>query len=180
MSFFREATLNSSRGSRVRRACTRPLFAVASAALIAGSAHAASDPAFLKKALEGDNSEMALGQMAAQHGSSQAVRDYGQMLHDDHAAAKVKALSVAQSHGVADTSEMAPEAKAEAKKLEGMTGRAFDQEFAKYMVGDHRKDIADFEKQARQGDRATADLARATLPDLRKHLKTAQQLAGRR
>ncbi len=86
---------------------------------------------------------------------------------------------MAQGHGVGDTAELAPEAKAEARKLERLSGPAFDREFARYMVTDHRKDIADFEKAARSRDRATAALARETLPDLRKHLKTAQQLAAR-
>ena len=153
--------------------------AMFAAGLLAGTALAGPDRSFLKKALEGDNSEMALGQMAERHGASPAARDFGRMLHEDHAAAKAKALPVAREHGVADTEEMASEAKAEARKLERLSGPAFDHEFGRYMVSDHRKDIADFEKAARHGDRATAALARETLPDLRKHLKTAQQLAAR-
>ena len=101
------------------------------------------------------------------------------MLHDEHGAAKAKALPVAQRHGLADTSAMAPEARAEARKLQRLSGRAFDREFVRYMISDHRKDIADFQKQARTGDRDTTALARDTLPDLRKHLQTAQQLAAR-
>ncbi len=149
------------------------------AGVFAGTAYAGPDQTFLKKALEGDNSEMALGKMAEQHGTSPRARDFGRMLHEDHASAKAKALPVAQSHGVSDTAEMAPEAKAEATKLAGLSGPAFDHEFARYMVRDHKKDIADFEKETRHGDAASAALARETLPDLRKHLKTAQQLASR-
>jgi len=156
------------------------VMSAASLAAAAAGAAGASDQAFLKKALMGDNSEMALGQLAQQHGASPGTRDFGRMLHEDHAAAKAKALPVAQQHGVADTQEMAPEAKAEARKLERLSGPAFDREFARYMVSDHKKDIADFEKESRRGDAATAALARETLPDLRNHLKTAQDLAGRR
>ena len=153
--------------------------ALSSAGLLAGAALAGPDQTFLKKALEGDNSETALGAMAQQHGASAAIRDFGRMLHDDHIAAKAKALPVAQQHGVADTTAMAPEAQVEEKKLEGLTGAAFDREFASYMVKDHTKDIAEFEKESKSGDASTAALARETLPDLRKHLKTAQQLAAR-
>ena len=142
-----------------------------------GSAFAAGDKAFLNKAMEGDNSEMRLGQMAAQNGSSRGVREFGHMLNTDHAKAKADALPVAKAHGLAPTDEMAPEAKEEAGKLKDLTGTAFDREFASYMVDDHKKDIADFEKQARDGDRSTARLARATLPPLRRHLTTAEQLA---
>lgn len=144
------------------------------------NAHAAGERRFLSKALQGDNSEMALGQMAATQGASPGTRDFGRMLHDDHAAAKQKALPVAQAHGVPDTDAMAPEARAEQRRLERMHGRAFDREFARYMVGDHRKDIADFERAAHASDPPTAALARDTLPDLRKHLHTAQDLLASR
>ncbi len=152
---------------------------VLGAASLSTSAFAASDSSFLKKALEGDNSEMALGEMAAKEGASAGIRDFGQMLHADHSAAKVKALAVAKAHGVRDTEAMAPEARAEAVKLEHLHGAAFDHEFARYMVEDHTKDIADFEKQAKIGDAPTAALARDTLPDLRHHLDTAEKLDAR-
>ena len=160
---------------------TRPtsLFLVAAVCtgLAATGASAASDKAFLTKAMQGDNSEMKLGGLAEQKGSSAGVRQFGQMLHADHAKAKSDVAPVARAHGVALSDEMAPEAKAEAVKLDGLSGSAFDREFASYMVDDHRKDIADFQKQAAIGDRSTASLARAQLPTLRKHLKTAEQLA---
>lgn len=143
----------------------------------AAGASPREDRHFLQDALKGDNSEMTLGDMAARMGSSPALRDYGRTLHDDHARAKEDALRVATAMGVADTSEMMPEARAEARKLRGLRGRAFDREFARYMVGDHRNDIAEFRKAAR-GRGPTAELARRTLPDLEKHLQMARRLAG--
>jgi putative membrane protein len=154
------------------------LVAAVAAIALSTPAFAGSDKSFLKKALEGDNSEVALGEMAEQNGASAGTRDFGRMLHADHAAAKVKAREVARAHGVADTDAMAPEAKMEARKLKLLHGAAFDREFARYMVKDHKKDISDFEKQARSGDAATASLARDTLPDLKKHLQTAERLSG--
>jgi putative membrane protein len=148
--------------------------AAACMAAMATSAHAASEKSFLEKALKGDNSEVALGQMAEDKGSTQATRDFGKMLHDDHAQAKQEVLPVAQAHGVADTDAMTAGAKLEQVKLNLLKGRAFDHEFAKYMVKDHKADIAEFGKEARNGHDDTADLARKTLPTLRKHLETAE------
>lgn len=144
---------------------------------VAGAARAADDHDFLTKALQGDNSEMRLGHMAQERGVSPGTRQFGRALEDDHRHAREMTLPVAQAHGVAPTDEMAPEAREEADKLRGLDGRAFDREFARYMVEDHRKDISDFEKQVRRGDRATARLARETLPTLRKHLRMAERLA---
>lgn len=151
---------------------------IAAASATASGAFAATDAAFLKKAIQGDNSEMTLGKMAQADGTSPGVRDFGRMLNEDHAAAKQKALPVAKTHGVADTDALAPEAKAEQRKLKGLHGAAFDHEFAAYMVKDHKKDISDFEKQAKSGDKATRALAADTLPILRKHLETAESLAS--
>ena len=155
---------------------TRVFTVAAAASILATAATAATEQSFLKKALEGDNSEMTLGRMAQDNGATAGVRDYGKMLSEDHAAAKKKALPVAQSHGVPDTDELAPEAKKERAKLQKLHGRAFDREFAKYMVKDHKHDISDFEKAARSSDPETQKFAEGGLPDLRKHLKVAQSL----
>lgn len=157
----------------------RPTFmlGVAAICLVAASATAQpmADRKFLKDALQGDNSEMRLGDLAAQRAASPAVRDYGRTLHDDHARGREDVLRVAQRMGVADTQAMAPEARQEARKLDRLHGRAFDREFVRYMVHDHRKDIADFRKAARRGG-PVGELAQHTLPDLQRHLQMAQQL----
>jgi putative membrane protein len=65
-----------------------------------------------------------------------------------------------------------------------MSGAAFDKEFVRHMVSDHKKDIKEFEDMAKKGSakgasgdtQKVADLAQKTLPDLRKHLKMAQSL----
>jgi putative membrane protein len=153
--------------------------AVLAAGLAASSAALAkSEPPhkFLEDALKGDNSEMTLGQMAAERAHDPAVRDYGRTLHDDHAKAKADALTVARRMGVADTREMMPEAKAEQRKLSRLRGAAFDREFVRYMRHDHEKDVAEFKAEsARPGE--VGQLAERTLPDLQKHLDIARRLS---
>ena len=147
------------------------------AAILASSAAAAAPPAkFLRDAIKGDNSESRLGALIASGGSSAAVRSYGRTLERDHSQARVKASAVAREMGVAVPGEMMPEAKAEYGKLQRLRGTDFDREVRRYMIDDHRKDISDFEDQAKSGDRRTAELARAQLPTLRKHLRLAEAL----
>ena len=128
--------------------------------------------------MEGDNSEMRLGEIAEQKGASPELRAFGRMLVTDHAKAKADALTLAKAHGIAPTGEMASEAREEVKKLADLSGPAFDREFAGYMVKDHEQDIKDFTKAAENKDQDVARLARATLPVLREHLETARKLAG--
>jgi putative membrane protein len=132
---------------------------------------------FLRDALQGDNSEVMLGKMAAERGDSPALKHYGQMLFDDHSMHRDKVLRAGSGFGLPDDRQPMDMAARERDKLERLHGRDFDREFAKYMVKDHRKDIAEYEKAERmRGD--VGRLARETLPTLHKHLREAERLGG--
>ena len=156
-----------------------PLVVAAAAAIaMAGAARAASDEAFLKKALQGDNSEVQLGRIAAERGGSPEARNFGQMLVTDHGQHKMQVVPLAQAHRITDVDTAMPAANAEAAKLQGLSGRAFDHEFGRYMVRDHKADIADYRREAaRAHDPAVRKLAQGTLPTLHKHLNAAERLA---
>lgn len=156
----------------------RLLGGAAAVLLLAGAASAQprEDRHFLTEAIQGDNSEMMLGQMAAERAMSPRVRNFGRTLHDDHAHARDEAMRVAARFGVRDTRAITPEARHEARKLRRLHGRAFDREFVRYMQEDHRKDIAEFRHQARMGG-PVGQLAGQTLPDLQKHLQMSRELS---
>ena len=147
--------------------------------LLAAPALAASAAGadFLKKAIKGDNSEIMLGQLAQQRGASAGTRAFGQTLVQDHTQAKEQASALAEKMGVTPPTTPMPEASHEAQKLQGLSGAAFDREFARYMVTDHRKDIGDFQRQADKHDGAVSQLAHQTLPTLHKHLDMALKLS---
>lgn len=149
------------------------------AALLASSAAVAAPAAkFLSKAAQGDNSEIQLGQLISERGSSATVRDFGNTLVSDHRQALAQVASVAHQMDMRVPKSIMPQARAERAKLEHLRGAAFDREVKRYMIHDHQKDISDFEKQARSGDRRTAGLAQRQLPTLRKHLHIAESLHG--
>lgn len=150
---------------------------VAMACLIANPAFAKTDKSFLRDAIQGDNSEIALGKLAAQKGASEGVKTFGTTLATDHAMAKDEAATVATSMKVRVTDKMMPEARSEIRKLDKLSGPAFDKEFVSYMVKDHEKDIKEFKAKAAEGKTEVPMLASKTLPGLEKHLKTAQSLA---
>ena len=54
--------------------------------------------------------------------------------------------------------------------MSAMTGAAFDREYTKMMVSDHRKDVSDFEKESTRGtDADLKEFATRTLPTLQEH-----------
>ena len=73
----------------------------------------------------------------------------------------------------------APNSKQKAMydRMSKVSGENFDREFAKHMVDDHKKDIKDYEKEAKKNDAAGA-YAKEALPTLHKHLETAQSRTG--
>ncbi|WP_242140960.1 DUF4142 domain-containing protein [Sphingomonas sp. TREG-RG-20F-R18-01] len=132
---------------------------------------------FLTKAIKGDNSEMKLGSLAARQGQSARVKSFGVMLQREHAKGKDQAVPIAAKHQIVVPAEMSDEAQTEYAKLQGMHGVAFDREFGRYMTEDHQKDIRDFAEEAASKDPAEVrNLARQTLPVLRKHLRMARSI----
>ena len=139
-------------------------------------ADAEAPQAFIKKAIQGDNSEMELGRLAANKAEERGVRDYGNMLAQDHAKARDEATRIARGLGVSPPREAMPKAQAEYDKLNRMSGRDFDEEFLRYMADDHRDDIRDFREQASAGNHEVSRMAQQQLPTLQKHLQTAERL----
>jgi putative membrane protein len=139
---------------------------------------AAAAPAsmFLRTAAQGDNSEVTLGNLAVQRGGSAAVRNFGRTLARDHGSHLVRVRALARAMRITLPGGMKPDARMAYQRLRTLRGAAFDREFARHMVMDHRTDIAAYQAQARTGDRQTAMLARNTLPVLREHLRIAQSL----
>jgi putative membrane protein len=143
-----------------------------------GTAADQASQKFVKEAIEGNLSEVAVGKLAQEKGQSEGVRSFGAMLVKDHGAANEKATALANSTGVTPPTEPNRKQKAVYDKLSKLTADRFDREFTKEMVADHKRDIAAFEKQAKKQNDPAAAFASETLPTLRKHLEMAQGLAS--
>ena len=143
---------------------------------LGGPALAKTEKDFVADAIKGDSSEIVLGQLALSKNNNPGVKAFAQTLVDDHTKAKAQASTVAEKLGLAPPSAVTPEAEQELKKLEKLSGDAFDKEFVRYMVNDHEKDIANFRKEAQSGSGPAQNLAGETLPTLEKHLQMAKAL----
>src|SRR6185437_7960080 len=150
---------------------------VLAALLVSSSvAVAAPAPAFLKDAIRGNFSEVTLGRIIENRGSTGQVRRFGSMLVTDHGKGLAQAQQIAARLHLRIATTLTPEARHERVVLRSLRGRAFDREVRRYMINDHRKDIAAFKAQARSGDRATAGYAAATVPVMQKHLSMAEAI----
>ena len=144
--------------------------------LISAPAFAMSEKEFVSDAIKGDNSEIAVGQLALNNAGSEAARSLAQTLIDDHLQNRTQAEAVASSLGVTPPSQPTAEAEQEMAKLSKLKGAEFDRAFARYMVKDYEKDIAMFKSQAGNSPSPAQQLASQSLPVLEKHLAMAKQL----
>jgi putative membrane protein len=139
----------------------------------------AADDAFVMKAAKGGMAEVELGKLAADKGSNDAVKKFGQRMADDHSKANDELAALAKSKSIALPTEIGPEEKALRDRLMKLSGPAFDQAYMKAMVSDHVKDIAEFRTESRTGkDPELKMWAAKTLPTLEEHLKLAREANG--
>jgi len=94
----------------------------------------------------------------------------------DHSKANDELKQVAGAKGVGLPAGPDAKAQAEMKKMQGLSGPAFDKHYMDHMVADHKQDIAAFEKEAKSGkDPEVKAFAEKSLPTLKEHLQLAQQ-----
>lgn len=137
-----------------------------------------SPQSFMNEAAQGGLAEVTLGQMAAEKGRSDEVKDFGKRMVKDHSKANEELKTLAQSEGVELSTEMSPEAKKMEQRLQKLSGAEFDKAYMKEMLKDHQKDVKAFEHQASTGtDTEVRNWAAKTLPTLREHYQLGQTTA---
>jgi putative membrane protein len=139
----------------------------------------AADEAWVMKIAKGGMAEVELGKLAAEKGSSDAVKQFGQRMVDDHSKANDELKALAERKKIALSAEIAPEDKTLRDRLMKLSGPAFDQAYMKAMLNDHLKDVSEFRTESRSGkDPDVKAWAAKTLPTLEEHLKMARATNG--
>jgi len=136
-----------------------------------------SDKNFLMKAEKDNIAEQEIGRFAAEKTQNKDVKDYAQMLVDDHTKALNDLVDLMNKKGMAQPNGL-PKVEHDAmNKLNGLSGADFDREFINMMVEDHQKAVSEFrqEKDMAQ-DKDVKSYADNVLPVLEKHLQKAQEL----
>lgn len=151
-----------------------------SSSMSSSSKLSASDKKFVMDAATGGMEEVQLGQIAAQKASDSDVKNFGQRMVDDHTKANDQLKQVASQKGVTVPSTLPASKQKDVDKLNKLSGAAFDKAYVSMMVKDHKKDVADFQKESKSGkDSDVKGFASTTLPTLQDHLKMVQDIQSR-
>ncbi len=136
-----------------------------------------ADATFAQKAAQGDMAEVKLGRLAEQKGTNPAVRDFGKRMVQDHSKNEKDLQNTASREDVALPSGIDKADQATYDRLSKLSGDSFDRAYAHDMVKDHTNDVADFQKEAKDGhDEAIKNYAAQTVPTLQSHLDQARRM----
>ena len=136
------------------------------------------DKQFLMKAMQGNMAEVQMGELALKRSSNQSVQNFARRMVDEHTIANQQATQVATRKGLTIPKSPDAESVAMMRRLSKMkTG--FDKMYLNHMLMDHKKDVADYSKEAKTGyDDDIKTYATTTLPTLQSHLSEVQTLVN--
>lgn len=135
------------------------------------------DRKFIEKAAVGGMAEVQMGQLAAQKGQNQAVRDFGNAMVNDHTAGNQRLMNLANTLGVTPPADLDFMHRHMSKKLNKASEKDFDEKYIASQIKDHKKMIDLFEEESRDGKSSELkQFATELLPKLRNHLQMAEQI----
>ena len=145
-----------------------------------GAGLSQQDQTFVKEAGAGSLAEANAGRLAMQKGGTAAIREFGRWMYTDHGLVAnnwLHAIMAAQNQPVQPT--LTAEQQQMQQRLERLSGRQFDREYAQAQVTDHEKTIPIFQTEARDGQNPMLkNFAQSMVPVLQEHLAEAKILAG--
>lgn len=138
-----------------------------------------SDRQFINEAAQGGLAEVQLGQLASQRGTSDAVKQYGQRMVQDHTLVNNQLKQLATQKGVTLPTTIGTKNQQVKQRLSKLSGAKFDRQYLNHMLQDHEKDVSAFQTEAEQGqDPDVKAFAGQTLPILQEHLQQVRSLVN--
>ena len=136
-----------------------------------------SNEGFIRNAAEGNMAEVKLGQLAQEKAQSPEVKKFAERMVNDHTKANEQLKQVANQEHVNFPTDVNSKDAATYRSLEKLSGPEFDKAYARTMVRDHEKDVAEFKHEASAAQTAPVkQYAQETLPTLESHLQEAKQM----
>ncbi|PPK99092.1 putative membrane protein [Parapedobacter indicus] len=132
------------------------------------------DGDFAVKAADAGLAEVELGKLAQEKATDPRVKDFAQMMVNDHQKANDELMTIATRHNITLPPVISKDQADKQRKLREKSGAEFDKEYIDMMVKDHNKVVSLFEDAS--SDAQNADLkafASKTLPILKKHHEDA-------
>jgi putative membrane protein len=161
----------------ILRICVLAVAVLFAAWLMTVTAKLADDP--LGDIAAGNMAEIALSQIAVDRSQDPSVKQFAQMMVDDHTKAADQIKTLATTKNVTLPAAVDSKHQSAITKLGTLSGADFDREYIRLMVKDHEKMVSLLQKQADRGaDADIKTLAAGLLPTVQSHLAQAKTISG--
>jgi putative membrane protein len=135
------------------------------------------DKRFLSQVSQGSLLNVALGKLAAEKSSNDAVKQFGQKMVADHERGIEIVKRVAARDGVPLSPDLDSKHKERLEKLEKLSGPQFDLAYVKDQLKAHQRMVTYFQSEADNGtETAAKKLATNMLPAVQQHLQDVKEL----
>ena len=131
-----------------------------------------ADQAFVLAAAQGGMTEVKLGELAAQKGTRDDVKAFGQLMVRDHTAINGDLKALAAQKNVIFPGSLDAEHQGIVDQMASLTGAAFDDAYVAGMIKDHEMDAKDFNAEsAATKDADIKSFVEKSIPIVAEHLK---------
>jgi len=134
---------------------------------------------FMIEAASSGMKEVELGKIAQQKATNQRVKDFANMMVEDHKKAHKELAALAQAKSVTLPETMGDKHQKSFDDVKNKTGADFDKDYMKLMVDEHQKMINKFKKRAEEEDKRDSEVsafAQKTLTYLQIHIDSARAI----
>ena len=120
-------------------------------AVLAADPVSAADQSFVAMVSQGGMFEVKAGEVAADQGSTQDIKDQGSTEAHDHKLVGDKLKSIATATGIPTADSLNTQFQKELDDLKALSGTEFDAAYLRDMDDIHKQDGAAFAKEAKSG-----------------------------
>lgn len=131
---------------------------------------------FLVNVADVNMAEVQLGQMAREKAMSQRVKDFANMMVNDHTNATNELKTLAANKNVTLPTSVDEDHQKKMDDLNKKTGKDFDKAYMDMMEDGHESTIKDFKKNTDNKDADVKAFVDKTLPTLQMHLDSAKAI----
>jgi putative membrane protein len=137
------------------------------------------EQAFLQRAAEGQQLEIALGQLAIKKALNERVKELGARILQDEQKASQQVRALALKEGIALPADVGDKTREKQKKFSHYAGMQFDYAYVAYLLQDHSIEVRQLEQNAETlKDPDVKKWATTTLHILKGHLDKAHAVAS--
>jgi putative membrane protein len=138
-----------------------------------------NDAEFVRTAAQGGMTEVKLGELAALKGKREDVKRFGELMVTDHTKINDTLKSFALLKGITLQDQLDATHAGVVDRISTLEGDQFEKAYIDEMVKDHKKDLGEFQEEAKAvKDPELKALVAKALPIFKQHLQHIEKVAN--